>query len=248
MTEASHKVQSESKSFLNKLLLSCFILVVILWLIRSLIAGNFYYYGFFLWNMLLAFVPILIQENIAKVSNIFSGNILVFTRYIFAGLWLLFLPNAIYLFTDFMHLNKSVLVNVRGNLVKSGASYVRGDELFVVDSLMVFLLAVFGFVVAGMALSAAHSFFFSKFNKRVACLMAGLVVSLCSIGVYAGRFGRWNSWDVLVRPISLVRDLPNLLSGRNFLVIFLVISLCQILGYVFVRGVEGLNEQSASKN
>jgi uncharacterized membrane protein len=32
------------------------------------------------------------------------------------------------------------------------------------------------------------------------------MLALASIGIYLGRFARWNSWDVLVRPTRLAGD------------------------------------------
>ncbi len=35
------------------------------------------------------------------------------------------------------------------------------------------------------------------------------LISLLAFGIYIGRFERWNSWDVVVRPGALLADLPN---------------------------------------
>lgn len=50
------------------------------------------------WNLMLAIIP-----------YIFSGLAVTFSKpwyWIFSGFWLLFFPNSLYIFTDFIHLGK----------------------------------------------------------------------------------------------------------------------------------------------
>ena len=38
---------------------------------------------------------------------------------------------------------------------------------------------------------------------------------LSGVGVYLGRFERWNSWDVLTSPVALLADSFNWLQFRS---------------------------------
>jgi uncharacterized membrane protein len=57
------------------------------------------------------------------------------------------------------------------------------------------------------------------------------MLALGSFGIYLGRFARWNSWDVLVRPHGLLDDVINRADLRTnpemfaFVVTFLCFSL-----------------------
>jgi uncharacterized membrane protein len=33
---------------------------------------------------------------------------------------------------------------------------------------------------------------------------------LCAFGVYAGRYLRWNSWDIVVNPHDMMRDVKHI--------------------------------------
>ena len=57
------------------------------------------------------------------------------------------------------------------------------------------------------------------------------MLALGSFGIYLGRFARWNSWDVIVRPDGLVGDVIRRTDLRSnpemfaFLATFLCFSL-----------------------
>ena len=59
-----------------------------------------------------------------------------------------------------------------------------------------------------------------------------VVLGLSSFGVYIGRFLRWNSWDLLLNPTILLRDLADHLLVRNQLLETAVVTL--LLTAVFI--------------
>ena len=49
-------------------------------------------------------------------------------------------------------------------------------------------------------------------NVIVGWLFALAVCGLVGVGVYIGRFKRWNSWDVVANPLELASDMIGLLT------------------------------------
>jgi uncharacterized membrane protein len=56
-----------------------------------------------------------------------------------------------------------------------------------------------------------------------------LIMLLSAIGVYIGRFGRWNSWDALASPWLIVSDLLTSLSSQPVLERFGLVVLTAVL-------------------
>ncbi|MES2462341.1 MAG: DUF1361 domain-containing protein, partial [Armatimonadota bacterium] len=106
-------------------------------------------------------------------------------------IWLLFLPNAIYLMTELHHLSDPVTV----------------PRWY--DILAVFCVGTTGLLVALQSLFMVTILlgnFFSRFVRRtmvVACLF------LASFGMYIGRFLRANSWDAFIQPIQLLKNVSR---------------------------------------
>lgn len=101
------------------------------------------------------------------------------------GAWLLFFPNAPYILTDYIHLQ----------------SYST-----LLDFLLISIYALLG-LVAGF-----YSLRVLQIDSRT--LQNGLSIPvlffLTSIGVYLGRFIRWNSWDIIEHPIRIIKDVFDL--------------------------------------
>ena len=105
-----------------------------------------------------------------------------------AALWLLFLPNAPYIITDFKHLVPSPVVPLW------------------VDIVVIAAPAWTGMLLGFLSLYLVQSVVRSLAGPRVAWVTAVAVLGLASFGVYLGRVLRWNSWDVLTHP-RLLSDL-----------------------------------------
>ena len=103
------------------------------------------------------------------------------------GIWLLFFPNAPYLITDLIHLKAAP------------------DHLIWYDALMSFSFALSGLLTGLYSLLKVHRLVEKIWNSLIAWVTVSGSLVLSSYGVYLGRFGRWNSWDIVTHPFSLVR-------------------------------------------
>jgi uncharacterized membrane protein len=146
-------------------------------------------FGGLIWNLFLAWIP-------------FGLAILIYDRHRagtrplrllpLAALWLLFLPNAPYIVTDFKHLVPSPVVPLWVDIVVIAAPAWTGMLL---GFLSLYLVQA---VVRNLA------------GSRVAWTAAVAVLGLASFGIYLGRVLRWNSWDVLANP-HVLADLDGVL-------------------------------------
>jgi len=136
-------------------------------------------YLFLVWNLFLAFIPFVIS-TITYSSNQLKNSKLLFLS--MGILWLLFLPNAPYIITDFKHLRP-----------KSGIPLWY-------DVFVVFSFAWNGLLLAYLSLSDMRQMVKRLFGKWQANLFAAASLIACSFGIYLGRYMRWNSWDVFAQP------------------------------------------------
>jgi uncharacterized membrane protein len=140
-------------------------------------------------NLFLAWLP-LCFASLAGVAYATGRRIGYAAIPLLALVWLLFLPNAPYLVTDLIHLRD------------------RGDGLaFFLDGAMLTGFAVTGILLGLVSLRLMHNLVAALTSPGVAWLFAVAALGLSAIGVYLGRFLRWNSWDALLRPESVARDL-----------------------------------------
>jgi uncharacterized membrane protein len=146
-----------------------------------LVAARRHAYGpggfrYLVWNLGLAWLP-LVFALLLYVA--FRRRHTLAELLALGAAWLVFLPNAPYVLTDFIHL---------------------GARHRLVDSL---ILASFAFTA--LALGFASLLLVQIVVTRKAGASVGWAVAigalfLSSVGVYLGRVHRFNSWDVLTRP------------------------------------------------
>ena len=136
-------------------------------------------FRFLLWNLLLAWIPALFA--LVVYDGYRRGTAL--WRLAPAALgWLLFLPNAPYIFTDFVHLTADP----------------QAPLWF--DGTVLSAFAWTGVLLGFVSLYLVHAVVRHRFGAWVGWSTALAALTLTSAGVYLGRVLRWNSWDLLVRP------------------------------------------------
>lgn len=158
----------------------------------SLVVGRVFYTGnlrhsFLVWNLFLAWMPLLFTL-LAREHFIKAGH----RNWRFAALavaWLLFFPNAPYIFTDVIHLMRS------------------GTHRFWVDLTLILNCALTGFVVGFVSLYLMQSLVARIYGSIWSWVFIAAVAGLSGFGVYLGRIVRLNSWDIVARPGKLYHGL-----------------------------------------
>ena len=140
---------------------------------------------FLIWNLFLAWLPLGLAYLVGDMwRQRYIGRRGVIVG---VGIWLLFFPNAPYLITDLIHLKAAP------------------DHLIWYDALMSFSFALSGLLTGLYSLLKVHRLVEKIWNSLIAWVTVSGSLVLSSYGVYLGRFGRWNSWDIVTHPFSLVR-------------------------------------------
>jgi uncharacterized membrane protein len=186
----------------------------------AIVAVRWFYSGapaylFLLWNLFLAWLPLfaaLTAYGLRRRPLLAVGP---------AVFWLLFLPNAPYLLTDLMHLGRGV-----------------GVPLWY-DLLMLLTFALTGLLLGFASLELMHNLVTERLGIVSGWLFAASCLGLSGVGVTIGRFLRWNSWDAVLRPTSLLADLLALLvepwTHRTFYVFTLLLTMLLVVAYTALR-------------
>ncbi len=157
----------------------------VLLLVRAKLTHSMFFF-FLVWNLFLAYTPLAVAVLMVNNVKLIEKKI-YFYPLLFC--WLLLLPNAPYIITDFIHLKKESTVPIW------------------YDVLLLISFATGG-ILAGLA-SMKHIFniISIKTNPILAWFSIALTCFLSGFGIYVGRFLRYNSWDVLRQPLSLTGDM-----------------------------------------
>jgi uncharacterized membrane protein len=177
-------------------------------------------YPSLVWNLTLAWVPLLLALALLSCARRGRpGRELV----AIGAVWLLFLPNAPYVLTDFVHLGYN-------------------HRLF--DSLI-----LGSFAATALALGLASLVIVQTVVTRAkgagagwAVVAASLVAS--SIGIYLGRVQRLNSWDALTHPgriLSIGRTwLQNPLGHQHLMLVMGGFAVFLVLTYLVLYALTSL--------
>ena len=86
----------------------------------------------------------------------------------------------------------------------------RWQSRYWADLTLILLFAMTGFLLGFLSLYLMQSLVARRFGWRMGWLFVAVVAGVSSFGIYLGRFLRWNTWDVLLNPIDLLRDVGGM--------------------------------------
>jgi uncharacterized membrane protein len=166
------------------LLLSCFFPIA-LTIARILYTGTPLFL-FLIWNLFLALIPYLVSRFMIRSVHWVESN----WRFVAGSvLWLLFIPNAFYLITDLFHLED------------------RSRIPLWFDLALIFSFAWNGMLLGMLSVRQMEVMVQVRYRLRYEWLFVFPVMLLNALGIYVGRYLRYNSWDVITDPRGLTEDM-----------------------------------------
>jgi uncharacterized membrane protein len=142
-------------------------------------APLYYPTRFLVWNLFLAWIPVTFAAGFAVAHR------RAWLLPLGVG-WLAFLPNSPYLVTDLVHLAET------GERWRHVLQYG--------------FAAWTGIMLGVVSMRLIHERIEREWGAVVGWATVIVSVGLCSVGVVIGRFQRWNSWDLVTRPHSVVAE------------------------------------------
>jgi len=175
-----------------------------------IILSNFSWMGF---NILLAFVAVLFGWFMKRARW-------TLLRILYSLIWIVFLPNTLYLLTDIVHFFQN-MHNVQG----------MGKFILVFQYLLLVLLGVITYYAAVYPAEkvAVEKL---KWNQLIFIL---LINGLVSFGITLGRVERTNSWYLVTNLPRVLHDSMELLTSLNSVFFIVCFSLLSTLLYLTLR-------------
>ena len=136
-----------------------------------------------IWNLFLAFIPLTLSFYLFRPSamrNLAWWTILI--------IFIAFLPNAPYILTDSIHI-----------IELSQKSYPLSAIISIAIPQYIFFIVV-GFEAYVISLIQLDNYLVNLALKKYLVLINAIAHSLCAVGIYLGRFERFNSWDFVTKP------------------------------------------------
>lgn len=168
---------------IDDLLLFTFLFGALLLIVRIGLTGKLTFV-FLPWNLFLALLPYLLSSWLRNKIGWIENKWLFASAFV---LWLLLIPNSFYIITDLFHLD------------------LRKPVPLWYDLLLIFSFAWNGLLLGVLSFRQMEqmlSVHISNTGKLVFPL-----IFLNGLGVYIGRYLRYNSWDVISDPFELIKDI-----------------------------------------
>lgn len=186
------------------------LVAITLLLLRVKITHSMYLL-FLIWNLFLAIVPYFLSSSI---HNNFFNTSKKIQNCIYTLVWLLFIPNTFYILTDFTHL------------------HFKNTFQFGLDLLIISSFSFAGFYVGLLSLYHMHHLTMAKYGNKTGNFFILSMSFLSAFGIYLGRVLRFNSWDIISKPVELVYTSIATLFSFETIIYTLQLGIIILVSYV----------------
>ncbi|WP_072332022.1 MULTISPECIES: DUF1361 domain-containing protein [unclassified Paenibacillus] len=200
-------------------------------------------YNSLIWDIFLGWVPLMLSLIVlewARRKRSWSSRIILLTA---GPAWFFFLPNASYLVTELIHAFRYFKPNPFTTF------WLHTD--FWLSLISIFSTGLLGLLLFSLSLYIVHELVSESVGRLYGWLGAGFTIAVSSVGIYIGRFIRWNSWDVLYEPQAIISDMLQIVtderSGKFMLAFTLLVFVVQALMYIFFHTVVALGKGSSNR-
>lgn len=153
---------------------------------------------FMIWNLFLAYIPYALTTwltaRYTQPGTRGRGAQLLFVLLSLA--WLLFIPNTFYILTDLYHLAD----NYRHHNVPQWY-----------DLVLILSCAWNGLLMGVLSVRQMERLLLPNAGPFAGWLFIYPVMVLNALGVYLGRYPRYNSWDIISDPFELLKDIARMI-------------------------------------
>jgi uncharacterized membrane protein len=140
------------------------------------------------WNLFLAWIPFVVGLALYDAARREASTTMLLAL---GSIWLVFLPNAPYIATDLKYL---------GDLPSGTYWY---------DPILFGAAAGLGLVLGFLSLYLVQTVVAERVGRLAGWTVAMAALVLSGLGVYLGRYERWNSWEVLTEPGKIFGGLAS---------------------------------------
>jgi len=175
----------------------------------------------FIWNIALAVLAILLAywvANLWRSKKHWSKKLGAFL------IWLVIFPNAAYLMTDARHVIGYCPLDSYGKVCLPNAWM----------TLFFFAYAALGWPALVFSLKPLKQVVVKYYGKTKGLIFTLIMCFLASLGILLGLLNRFNSWQLIIKPILIIKAAlvyfydPS--AALNLLIIFLVLLFLYALG------------------
>lgn len=176
------------KSEIDRLLFLSVCFSTFLLLARVFYTGSSYFLSLE-WNLFLAFTPYYLSSWLHRKPQRISNK---WTLSLVLLVWILFIPNSFYIITDLFHLGET------------------GHAPLWYDLMLLLSFAWNGLMMGILSVRQMEKIMQGYYFDKHELLFIYPVMWLNALGVFIGRYWRFNSWDIITNPFRLIFDILDL--------------------------------------